>query len=84
MSTILEEGFEPRPSMINVFIPSQHTEAETRVWDDPQPCDSGNGSVGGWVAERDTPMCSGETFQTEQPQKSEAKPAPEGKVMVNK
>ena len=73
MSTILEEGLEPRPSMINVFIPSQHTEAGTRVWDDPQPCDWGSGSVGGWVAERDTRCVQAKGFKPNNPRRVRSK-----------
>ena len=81
MSTILEEGLEPRPSMINVFIPSQHTEAGTRVWDDPQPCDWGSGSVGGWVAERDTRCVQAKGFKPNNPRRVRSK-ASSHSVMV--
>ena len=77
MSTILEEGLEPRPSMINVFIPNQHTDDETRVWDDTQPCDRGSGSIGGSVAERDTRWVQAKRVKPNNPRESEARPAPE-------
>ena len=79
MSTILEEGLEPRPSMINVFIPNQHTDDETRVWDDTQPCDRGSGSIGGSVAERDTRWVQAKRVKPNNPRESEARPAPEEK-----
>ena len=81
MSTILEEGLEPRPSMINVFIPNQHTDDETRVWDDTQPCDRGSGSIGGSVAERDTRWVQAKRVKPNNPRESEARPAPEENML---